>query len=76
MSTWADWLLAILVLALAAPFIAIGARRLGRSAKGGLALASVLLGFGQVLDPPSKHAVEVGENKRKDRAAPGEPPLD
>jgi hypothetical protein len=76
MPTWANWLLAILALAVAAPFFAVGARRLGRSARGGLALASMLLGFGQVLDPPSKHAIEAGEHTRKDRAAPGDPPLD
>ena len=76
MPMWAHWLFAILAFALAAPFVAIGARRLGRTAKGGLALASLLLGVGQVVAPPSKHTIEVGENRRRDRAAPGDPPLD
>jgi hypothetical protein len=71
MPVWLQWTVAFLVLLALAPFAA----RLGRAAKGGAIMVGLLLGLGQALDPPSHHRTEVGQNKRKDRAAPGDPPV-
>ena len=52
-------------------------RRYGRSVKGGLVLGSILLGFGEAIDPPSKQAIETGEDEasRKGPGAAGDPPV-
>jgi len=44
-------------------------RHIGRSIKGGIAFASVLLGFGMVIDPSARHGIESVENERDDPEA-------
>jgi len=61
MAVWIQYLIAFAALLVLAPLIAWLATRLGSKAKGGLMLASVLLGFGAVLDQPAKHAIEATE---------------
>ena len=75
MAAWAPWLIGLAVLAALAPLMAGMGRGLGRKAKGGLLLASVLMGFGEVLDPRAKRTIESSE---REAASPetGEPPLD
>ena len=74
MSGWIQYLIAFAALLVLAPSIAWVARRLGSKAKGGLMLASVLLGFGAVLDQPAKHAIEATEPV-KGSSENDEPPL-
>jgi hypothetical protein len=70
--------LAVAAILVLAPLAAWLGRRYGRSVKGGLVLGSILLGFREALDPPSKRAIEAAtdEADRKEPPAPGEPPLD
>ncbi|MFT4254320.1 MAG: hypothetical protein QM608_17785 [Caulobacter sp.] len=75
MAAWLQYLLVFAALLVLAPLVAWLARRAGSRAKGGLMLASVLLGFGEVLDPPSRHAVESVE-PAKGSPENDEPPLD
>ena len=74
MAEWLQYLLAGLALLILAPLLAWLARRHAKSVRGNLALASILLGIGQPLDPPPKHKVESAEPGKDDRSA-GEPPL-
>jgi len=53
-----SFLTALVLLLLLAPFVAIGARGVARRAKGAMALGSVMLGLGAVLEPPVKHVAE------------------
>lgn len=57
-----------------APLVGWLAHRFGAKARGGLMLASVLLGLGAVMDQPAKHAIEAAEPVK---GSPGndEPPL-
>lgn len=74
MATWVQFLIAFCAVAVVAPFTAGVAKGLGARTKGGIALASVLLGFGAVLDQPAKHAIEAVEPV-KGSPDNGEPPL-
>ena len=58
-----------------APLAVLAGRRLGGRARGGLMLASILLGFGAVMDPPARHMIEAAEPPDS-APEPGEPPLD
>ena len=69
MPVWAQILIVLVVLAVLAPLVARFAKGAGRRARGGLMMASVLLGFGEVLDPPSKHIIEA--NEAEEKAQPG-----
>ncbi len=70
------WVAAVVALLVVAPLVALFARRAGRRVKGGLILAGILLGVGEVVDPPSKHLIEATGDEERASPAPGEPPLD
>ena len=78
MPAWTGYLIAIAAIILVAPFAArVGkwqgkARRRGQ--KGNLALASLLLGFGAVLDPPQRHAIEARQREEEPDPGAGAPP--
>jgi hypothetical protein len=74
MSNWLSYLLAIVALIVLTPLMAWLGRRHGRSIKGGIALASIMLGFGVPLDPPTKHLIEASEGEVKGENESGEPP--
>lgn len=74
MAVWLQYLIALAALVVLAPLVAWLAHRFGAKARGGLMLASVLLGFGAVVDPPSKHAIEAAE-PAKGSPENDEPPL-
>jgi len=67
------FLLAIAVLLIVAPVFAWIGRKHGKSIKGGAGLAFIMLGFGHVMDPPTRHIVEAigGEEEPGDET--GEP---
>jgi len=75
MEPWLPWSLALAGLLLLAPVMAWTARRWGARARGGLMLASILLGLGEAVDPPSKHMIEAREDRPDRKGGPGEPPL-
>jgi hypothetical protein len=74
MAVWVQYLIAAVAVLALAPLLAWAGRRLGSKAKGGVMLASLLLGFGAVLDPPAKQATEATEAK-KGSPENDEPPL-
>ncbi|MBI1685484.1 hypothetical protein [Caulobacter hibisci] len=74
MAVWIQYLVAFITLLVLAPLIAWVARRFGSKTKGGLMLASVLLGFGGMLDQPAKHAIEAAEPVKRSPEN-DEPPL-
>ena len=74
MAEWLQFLLAGLALVVIAPLIGWLGKRYARGARGNLALAAILLGIGEPVDPPSKHKVESAEPGKDDRSA-GDPPL-
>jgi hypothetical protein len=74
MPHWLSTLLAIGALIVLAPLIAWLGRRHGKSIRGGVALASLMLGFGAPLDPPTKHLIEANEDRIKDGDESGDPP--
>jgi hypothetical protein len=67
------YLIAFALLLVLAPLLGWLGRQFGSKAKGGVMFASILLGFGHVLDQPAKHAIEATE---EERAGPenGDPP--
>jgi len=73
MPLWLQQLAAIAVIIVLAPLIAIGARRYGRRVRGGLLMAGILLGFGEVLDPPSKHVAEAQGGEERPSPEKDEP---
>ncbi len=75
MPVWMQYVAAFAALAVLAPAMAWAAKRYGRRFKGGVIMASVLLGFGTVMDPPSKHLIEASEDDQKGAPTAGEPPL-
>ena len=48
--------------------------RIHRKGKTSLALASLMFGFGSVLDPPMRHVIEAKEAKAEDDDPGGDPP--
>jgi len=74
MASWLQYLVALAVLLVLAPGIAWAAKRFGGRVKGGLALGAILLGLGEVVDPPSKHLIEAVKEP-KGSPENGEPPL-
>jgi hypothetical protein len=74
MSAWAPALVGGLVLVVGVPLAALAGRGMGTKLRGNLQLAAILLGFGEPLDPPSKHRVEAGERDENEAPSPGEAP--
>lgn len=74
MAVWLQYLVAFAALLVLAPLVAWLAHRFGAKARGGLMLASVLLGLGAVMDQPAKHAIEAAEPV-KGSPENDEPPL-
>ncbi len=70
------WVALVVALLAVAPLVAMFARRAGRRVKGGFILAGILLGVGEVVDPPSKHMIEATGDEERASPTPGEPPLD
>ena len=73
MAVWLQDLIALLALIVLAPLFAWIGLRHGRKIRGGLVLASFLLGFGHAMDPPPHEKVEAAE-PGKGGPQPGEPP--
>jgi hypothetical protein len=74
MLSWLGYLLAFAALIVLAPLLGWLGHRHGRSIRGGVALASIMLGFGVPLDPPTKHLIEAKEARVKGDDETGEPP--
>jgi len=72
MPDWLGYLLAFAALLVLAPLVGWLGHRHGRSIKGGIALASFMLGFAPI-DPPSKHLIEATEKRVKTDGESGEP---
>jgi hypothetical protein len=73
MDGWVGFLIAIGVLAVTAPLIAWVGRRHGKSLRGGAGLAFIMLGFGHVIDPPTKHLIEAAEGEEQGSESTGAP---
>ncbi|WP_372786551.1 hypothetical protein [Phenylobacterium sp.] len=74
MPGWLGTLLAFAAFLALAPLVAWLGRRHGRSIKGGVALASMMLGLGPAFDPPQKALIEASEEQVKGGDETGEPP--
>jgi hypothetical protein len=74
MPRWLGYVLAVLAIVILAPAIGWLGHRHGRSIKGGVALASIMLGFGVPLDPPAKHLIEAKESRAAGDDESGAPP--
>ena len=73
MPTWLQYLTALAILFAIAPLVAMLAMRQGRRIKGGFLMAGILLGFGEAVDPRSKHRIEAQENEHKGAPENDEP---
>lgn len=65
---------ALATLLVLAPLVGWLGHKHGRSIKGGMALASIMLGFGVPLDPPTKHLIEAKQGRVESDDETGEPP--
>ena len=74
MSPWIWAPVAGVALLAGIPFAALAGKGVGAKVRGNLQLAAVLLGFGEPLDPPSKHRVVAGERDENEAPSPGDPP--
>ena len=74
MPAWLGYLLAIVALLALAPLLGWLGHKHGRSIKGGMALASLMLGMGAMFDPPVKAATEAEEAQVKGDQGSGDPP--
>ena len=70
------WALIVLIAAgvLLLPLAALAGRGGGKRLRGNLALAAVLLGLGEPVDPPQKHLAEASHEDAESDAAAGDPP--
>lgn len=75
MAIWLQTILAAAGLVVLAPLMAWVGHKHGRSIKGGVALASILLGFGLPLDPPVARAIEAVEGEEEGAEAAGDPKI-
>jgi|GEM_PF-3094755 len=73
MDGWLGYLVALGLLVLVAPLVAWVGRREGRRIKGATGLAFVMLGFGEVFDPPAKRVSEAAARQEHDGEETGEP---
>jgi hypothetical protein len=74
MPPWLGYLLAVAAILILAPLIGWLGHRHGRSIKGGVAMASLMLGMGAMFDPPKKAAMEAEEAMVKGDKGSGDPP--
>jgi len=74
MGVWIVAAALIAVVLVAIPLAALPGKGAGKRMGGNRQLAAILLGFGEVLDPPSRRRVEAGEPDQKDGPGPGAPP--
>jgi hypothetical protein len=73
MDGWLSYLIGLGALLVLAPLAAWLGRRRGRSIKGAAGLAFVMLGFGQVMDPPPQRVMEAAARQENDDDETGEP---
>ena len=74
MAPWLPSIAAIVIVIVAAPAVVWLARRLGGRARGAIGIAALMMGLGEVMDPPSKHLIEANEGEEKQTPTPGDPP--
>jgi hypothetical protein len=75
MSELRQWLIALAVLAVAAPAGGWLGARYGKQVRGNAMMASILLGLGQATDPAKQNPMESVEGRnQKPPQPPGEPP--
>jgi hypothetical protein len=74
MPRWAQYLVALMVVLVAAPGVVVLAKRYCGKARAGIGIAALMMGFGEVMDPPSKHLIEANEGEEKQTPTPGDPP--
>lgn len=73
MHGWLGYFLALGAFLILAPLLAWIGHRHGRSIKGGIALASFMLGFAPI-DPPTKHIIEATQKRVIEDNETGDPP--
>jgi hypothetical protein len=71
---WIAVFLLVACLVAAIPLAALAGKGAGTRMRGNLQLAAILLGFGEPLDPPSKHLAEAGDREESETPAPADPP--
>ncbi|WP_443748605.1 hypothetical protein [Asticcacaulis solisilvae] len=59
----------IVVFVVLAVLAAMFGRRIGKGLRHGIGIGMMLLGFGQVIDPPQRHGTESVENDRDESEA-------
>jgi hypothetical protein len=74
MAGWIGAFLLVACLIAGIPLAALVGKGAGKRMRGNLQLAAILLGFGEPLDPPSKHLAEAGDREESESPTPGEPP--
>ncbi len=74
MPEWLQYLAAFGALILIAPFVAWIALRHGRRIRGGVGLVTILMGFGEAVDPPSQRMIAASIPEEKESPTPGDPP--
>ena len=73
MQTWLGDLLALIAVVVLAPLLGWLGRRHRRAIKGGLGLGLVLMGLGDVIDPPRRHLIEATDGEEEGPTESGEP---
>ncbi len=74
MPNWLGYLLAVVAVLLFAPLLGWVGMKHGRRIKGGVAMASLMLGMGAIFDSPQKAATEAEEAMVKGDRGSGDPP--
>jgi hypothetical protein len=73
MPLWGYGLMIVAGLALI-PVVALAGRGAGKKMRGNIALAGILLGLGEPVDPASKHLAEASHKDEEAGEAAGDPP--